>query len=149
MNRNQKRALYSLLIWGAVVAIFVPLFFINGGVNTWVPGSIRVIISSSFIIAGFVLFFLMLAITKRKGISGVERDERDILIARRASEITVTIIMVYVFLACIILYFVYREINAIPRAWMWFLGCTCLFVGFISSSAISLIFHSSKVKSIE
>jgi uncharacterized membrane protein len=149
MNRDQKRALYSLLIWSVVIVIFIPLFFINGGADTWVPGSIRVIVTSSFIIAGFILFFLMLALTKRKRLSGVERDERDILIGRRASEITLTIVVVYVFLTCIILYFVYGEINTIPRGWLWFLGCTCLFISYISSSASSLILYSLKVRSDE
>lgn len=149
MNSNQKRALYTLLIWGVVVVIFIPLFFINGGVDTWVPGSIRVIISSSFIIIGFVLFFLMLALTKKKKLGSVEKDERDILIGRRSSEMTLTIVMAYVFLTSIILYFVYGQVNSIPTGWMWFLGCTCLFVSYISSSAISLILYSSKVISNE
>ena len=148
MNRDQKRALFSLLIWSIVLVAFIPLFFIDGGADNWVPGSMRVIISSSFIITGFILFFTMLALTKKKpGV--IERDERDILIGRKASEITLTIVTVYVFLTCIILYFLYKEINSVPIGWMWFLGCTCLFVGYITSSAISLVLYSSKVKSNE
>lgn len=149
MNRDQKRALFSLLIWSVVLVVFVPLFFIDGGADTWVPGSTRVIVSSSFIIVGFILFFTMLALTNKKKPDGIERDERDILIGRKASEITLTIVTVYVFLTCIILYFLYEEINSVPIGWMWFLGCTCLFFGYITSSAISLLLYSSKVKSNE
>jgi len=144
MNNNQKRSLYSLLIWGTVTLVFIPLFFINGGAETWGIDKARVIILSSFILAGFILFFLMLTLTRKKNTSGIERDERDILISRKASEISLAIVMGYIFLTCITLYIFYEETNSVPRGWMWFLAYTCLFAGYISNSAISLILYRSK-----
>ena len=88
----------------------------------------------------------MLAVTRGKKGSGVERDERDTLISRKASEMTLNVVTGYVFLICIILYISYEKINLIPRGWMWFLGYTCIFTGYIAYSAISLILYSSKAE---
>jgi len=146
MNKNQKRSLYTLLIWSVVAAIFVPLFFINGGADTWGIDSRRFIVSTSFLIVGYISFFVMLALTRGKKGSDVERDERDTLINRKASEITLTVVTGYVFLTCIVLYTIYEKINFIPRGWMWFLGYTCIFTGYIAYSTINLILYSSKAE---
>ena len=126
--------------------IFILLFFINGGADTWGIDSKRFIISTSFLIAGYISFFVMLALTRRKKAGDIDRDERDISIGRKASEITLTIVTGYVFLTCIILYTIYEKINYIPRGWMWFLGYTCIFTGYIAYSAINLILYSSKAE---
>ena len=144
MNKNQKRSLFSLLIWGTVALVFVPLFFINGGAATWGLDKTRIIITTSFILAGFILFFLMLVLTRKKNTGGIERDERDMLISRKASEISLAIVMGYIFFACITLYTLYENTNSVPRGWMWFLGYTCIFTGYISNSAINLILYKSK-----
>jgi len=144
MNKNQKRSLYSLLIWGTVTLVFIPLFFINGGAETWGINKTRLLIQASFILVGFILFFLMLALTRKKNTGGIERDERDILISRKASEISLAIVMGYVFFTCITLYLLYEEANFVPRGWMWFLAYTSFFTGYISNSAISLILYRSK-----
>ncbi|MCJ7472918.1 MAG: DUF2178 domain-containing protein [Actinobacteria bacterium] len=144
MNRNQKRSLYSLLIWLVVALVFVPLFFINGGPSTWGVDKTRFIVSTSFLAAGYISFFIMLIATRRKKTDDIERDERDILISRKASEISLIIVMGYIFFACITLYTLYENTNSVPRGWMWFLGYTCIFTGYISNSAINLILYKSK-----
>jgi uncharacterized membrane protein len=144
MNKNQKRSMYTLLIWSVVAAIFIPLFFINGGADTWGIDSRRFIISTSFLLVGYISFFIMLALTRGKKASDIDRDERDVLIGRKASEITLTVVTGYVFLTCIVLYTIYEKINFIPRGWMWFLGYTCIFTGYIAYSAINLILYGSK-----
>ena len=144
MNINQKRSLYTLLIWSVVAAIFVPLFFINGGADTWGLDDKRFIISTSFLLAGYISFFIMLSLTQRKKADDIERDERDILISRKASEITLIFITGYIFIACIILYILYEKTNFIPRGWMWFLGYTSIFTVYIANSAIDLILYNSK-----
>ena len=104
----------------------------------------RIIITTSFILAGFILFFLMLVLTRKKNTGGIERDERDMLISRKASEISLAIVMGYIFFTCIILYSIYGETNSVPRGWMWFLAYTCFFAIYISNSAINLILYRSK-----
>jgi len=144
MNRNQKRSLYSLLIWSIVAIVFIPLFFINGGPETWAADKTRFIVSTSFLFAGYAAFFTMLALTRRKKTDDIERDERDMLISRKASEISLIIVMGYIFFACLTLYSLYENTNSVPRGWMWFLAYTCFFTGYISNSAISLILYRPK-----
>ena len=144
MNRNQKRSLYTLLIWCIAAMVFIPLFFINGGAETWGVDRTRFIISTSFLLAGYISFFAMLALTRKKKTDDIERDERDILISRKASEISLIFVMGYVFLACITLYSLYEKTNSVPRGWMWFLAYTSIFAIYISNSAINLILYRSK-----
>jgi len=144
MNNNQKRSLCSLLIWGTVTIIFIPLFFLGGGPRAWALDNTRYIISASIFAAGYISFFTMLALTGKKKTGDIERDERDILIGRKASEISMAIVMGYVFLTCITLYTLYDKTNSVPAGWMWFLGYTCIFTGYISNSAINLILYKSK-----
>lgn len=144
MNKNQKRSLGSLLIWGTVTIIFIPLFFIGGSPRAWVLDNTRFIISASIFAAGYISFFTMLGLTRKKNTDNIERDERDILIGRKASEITLAIVQGYIFFVCIILYTLYDKTNSVPAGWMWFLGYTCIFTGYISNSAISLILYKSK-----
>ncbi|MES0342417.1 MAG: DUF2178 domain-containing protein, partial [Candidatus Humimicrobiaceae bacterium] len=144
MNRNQKRSLYTLLIWSVVAIVFIPLFFISGGAETWGADKIRFIVSTSFLFAGYAAFFTMMALTRRKKTDDIERDERDILISRKASEISLIIVMAYIFFACITLYTFYENTNSVPRGWMWFLAYTCIFTVYISNSAINLILYKSK-----
>lgn len=144
MNRNQKRSLYTLLIWCVVAAIFVTLFFVNGGADTWGIDGKRFIVSTSFLIAGYISFFIMLYLTRKKKADDIDRDERDILISRKASEITLIFIMGYILFACIILYTLYEKTNFIPRGWMWFLGYTSIFIIYIINSTVNLILYNSK-----
>ncbi len=144
MNRNQKRSLYTLLIWSVVAIVFIPLFFINGGPITWGIDKTRFIVSTSFLLAGYISFFTMLALTRRKKTGDIERDERDILISRKATEISLIIVMVYIFFTCLILYNLYENTNSVPRGWMWFLAYTSIFTVYISNSAINLILYKSK-----
>ena len=144
MNRNQKRSLYTLLIWSVVAIVFIPLFFISGGAETWGADKIRFIVSTSFLLAGYISFFTMLALTRRKKTGDIERDERDILISRKATEISLIIVMVYIFFTCLILYNLYENTNSVPRGWMWFLAYTSIFTVYISNSAINLILYKSK-----
>ena len=144
MNRNQKRSLYTLLIWCIVAMVFIPLFFINGGPITWGIDKTRFIVSTSFLLAGYISFFTMLALTRRKKTGDIERDERDILISRKATEISLIIVMGYIFFTCLILYNLYENTNSVPRGWMWFLAYTSIFTVYISNSAINLILYKSK-----
>lgn len=144
MNRNQKRSLCSLLIWGIVIIIFIPVFFIGGGAETWALDRTRFIISAAVFAAGYISFFTMLALTRNKKSGDIERDERDILIGRKASELTLIIVMGYIFFTCIILYTLYEKTNSVPAGWMWFIGYTCIFTGYIANSAINLILYKSK-----
>jgi len=144
MNRNQKRSLYFLLIWGIVTIIFIPLFFLGGGAETWTLDRTRFIISAAVFAAGYISFFIMLTLTRKKRSDDFERDERDMLISRKASELTLAIVMGYIFFTCIILYTIYEKTNSVPAGWMWFIGYTCIFIGYIANSAISLILYKSK-----
>jgi hypothetical protein len=145
MNINQKRSFYTLLIWGIITAVFIPIFFINGGPRTWVIDSTRTITVSIVFIVGYISYFTMLGLTRKKKSGVVEMDERDIQISRKASEITTIVLTGYVFFTCVILYVTYYNSNSIPVGWMWFLGFTCFFVGYIANSTISLILYNSKV----
>jgi len=86
----------------------------------------------------------MLGLTRKEKTDDIGMDERDMLISRKASETSMIIVIIYVFLTCIILYTLYEDTNSVPRGWMWFLGYTCILTTYISNSAINLILYKSK-----
>ena len=67
MSQEQRRSTYNLIIWGIVAILFIPIFFSNGGANTWGYDKYRRTIVAVIFGIGYILFFVMLFLTKTKG----------------------------------------------------------------------------------
>ena len=85
MTQMKKRSIWSLAIWGLVLVGLSIVFFSQGGAKTFLDGEQRVTMTRGFMTAGFIFYFLMLYLTrKRQGAAPVLKDERDDLIEKRA-----------------------------------------------------------------
>ncbi len=138
MTQLKKRALWSLIIWGAALLAVVILFFSGGGPKTFLEGEGKNTLSRVFISIGFISYFAMLFLTRsRTGGEPLVKDERDEFITRRSYSIGFHILLGYVFLLCSFLYGYYKgihEIKLIPAGWVWFTALTSVLVGFISNA---------------
>ncbi len=138
MTQLKKRALWSLLIWGVVLIAIVVIFFSGGGPTVFLEGEGKNTLTRLCITAGFVLYFLMLILTRsRTGREPLAKDERDELIAKQSFSIAFYTLLAYVFLLCSFLYGFYKgihELRLIPVGWVWFLALSSLLVGFISNA---------------
>ena len=143
MTQQTKRAFFSLIIWGIVTAAFIPLFFSGGGPAAYVQDKLKLALMAVLFGTGYISFFIMMYLTGNRGSKGtIVKDERDEYIRRRSSGTALILVLAYVFFLCITLYEIYRESECVPVGWMWFLGYTSIFLGYITHSAAALIIHS-------
>ena len=145
MTKLKKRAVWGLLIWGvAIIAAYI-IFFVGGGPKTFLDGDLRVTLTRTVFTAGFIFYFLMLYLTRSKsGRRGILTDERDEFISKRAYSTGFYVLMIYVFLICLALYAYYKvHLNGVdmPIGWVWLLGITTYFMGFVSHAVATLFLY--------
>lgn len=146
MTQPTKQALFTLLIWAIVTAAFLPIFFSRGGPATYAQDKSRFVSVAILFAAGYLSYFLMMFLTRAKDrTEKIVKDERDEHIQRQSSGAALILVLIYVFSLCIILYEIYRQSECVPVGWMWFLGYTSIFWGYISHSALGLVLHSRMV----
>ena len=145
MTQLKKRAIWGLLIWGlALIAAYI-IFFMGGGPQTFLDGDTRVDLTRAVFTVGFLSYFLVLFLTRTKsGSAELMKDERDELISKRAYSTGFYSLMTYVFLICLALYAYYKvHLNFVdmPVGWVWLLGITTYFMGFVSHAIATLVIY--------
>ncbi|MFC2168305.1 hypothetical protein ACFLRW_04905 [Acidobacteriota bacterium] len=141
MTQLKTRAIWTLCIWVPVMIGFCFVFFSQGGPSTFLDGEQRVTLTRIFFTMGMIVYFTMLYLTRR-GKTLIVKDERDELIEKRAMAIGFYVLLFYVFFVCLFLYWFYKihqETVVMPVGWIWFLGISCYFMGFISHASATLI----------
>jgi uncharacterized membrane protein len=143
MTKARKRAIFTFLIWGPVMAAFSVIFFLGEGPEGYYLETWRRTAGGIIIAVGYFSYGLMLFLTRtRPRTQGVVSDERDVNIRRRANATAYVIVLVYVFALSIFLWDRHQESGFVPVGWMWFLAYSMSFAAFISSSVIALILES-------
>ena len=141
MTQLKTRAIWTLSIWSLVMIGLCVVFFSHGGANTFLDGELRVALTRTFFTGGFMVYFLMLYFTRR-GKTSVAKDERDELIEKRALAAGFYVLLIYVFSFCLFLYWFYKIVQktvTMPVGWIWFIGISCYFMGFIGQASVTLI----------
>ena len=146
MTQLKKRAIWGLLIWGvALVAAYV-IFFLGGGPQTFLDNDTRVELTRVVFTLGFISYFLLLILTRIKSDrKTLIKDERDELISKRAFSTGFYSLMIYVFFLCLALYVYYKvHLNSVdmPVGWVWLLGITTYFMGFVSHAIATLVLYA-------
>ena len=146
MMQLKKRAIWGLLIWGvALIAAYV-IFFLEGGPQTFLDNDTRVDLTRAVFTVGFISYFLMLILTRIKSDrKTLMKDERDALISKRAYSTGFYSLMIYVFFLCLALYAYYKvHLNGVdmPVGWVWLLGITIYFMGFVSHAIATLVLYT-------
>jgi len=146
MTQLKKRAIWGLLISGvALVAAYV-LFFLGGGPQTFLDNDTRVDLTRAVFTFGFISYFLMLILTRIKSDrKTLMKDERDELISKRAFSTGFYSLMIYVFSLCLALYVYYKVYLSnvdMPVGWVWLLGITTYFMGFVSHAIATLVLYT-------
>lgn len=145
MTQLKKRAFWGLLIWGiALIAAYI-IFFMGGGPGTFLDGDLRVALTRTVFTAGFICYFVMLYLTRFKSDRReIVSDERDEYISKRAYTTGFYVLMIYVFLICLALYAYYKvHLDGVdmPIGWVWLLGITTYFTGFVSHAIATLVLY--------
>jgi hypothetical protein len=148
MTQLRRRALWIVAIWTVVAVGFLWTFFAGSGAESFAEDSRRIATGSVFLAFGVLGTPVMLTLTRmRSGGEHIIFDERDERLARRANPIGMTIVAMYVFLACIVLWDAYREAGAVPVGWMWFLAYTTMIFTYLSTAIVQLVLDLASVGS--
>ena len=140
MTQPQKRALFSLTVWGAVLITFIIIFFSGGGPATYVHSKSRILHGAILFAVGYLGYLLMLYLTRiRPDARPLVKDERDERVAKQANGAALIALLFYIYVTCIVLYIVYGDSGAVPVGWMWFLAYSTAFLGYVAHAAATLL----------
>jgi len=146
MTQLKKRAIWGLLIWGVALVSAYVIFFLGGGPQTFLDNDTRVELTRVVFTLGFISYFLLLILTRIKSDrKTLIKDERDELISKRAFSTGFYSLMIYVFFLCLALYVYYKvHLNGVdmPVGWVWLLGITTYFMGFVSHAIATLVLYA-------
>ncbi len=142
MSQQRKRAVFTFLIWGSVMAAFSAIFFLWGGPERYVLEKWRHVAGAAIIAGGYLSYGLMNFLTRTRPGGDVGRDERDEGIRRHANSVAFVVVLIYVFALSVFLWERFQAEGFVPAGWMWFLAYSTSFAAFISSSVIALILES-------
>ena len=142
MTQTKIRARFGLGIWGLVAAAFGLVFFLGGGAASYADDSIRMLVAAVILAAGFIGYVSMLYLTREKtNNKTLIRDERDLEIARKANEIALVAVLVFVYAVCIALFLGYETAGSLPVGWMWFLAYATGCFGLLAQAVATLVLH--------
>ncbi|NQT35516.1 hypothetical protein HQ587_10020 [bacterium] len=134
MLREQKRALYGLLIFGGILLAAILLFSFNDPSKIFENKSAE-IIYVGLLVGGFSLYGIMILLTrKRREGEEVTFDERDIHVARHALQNQVVAVIVTVTIWCGALTEIYIEENGVPVPLMLIMVNSVYFVNMLVRS---------------
>ena len=142
MTQLKKRAIWILLIWSLALAAMFVVFFSGGGPASFLEGDKRVTQTRVAITAGYLLYFMMMTLTRMRTKGKIILDERDEQISRRAYAISFHTVLYYTFISGTFLYWLYKihlDAVSMPVGWVWILAISSMCVGFISNAAATLI----------
>lgn len=142
MTQARKRAVFTFLIWGSVMAAFSVIFFLGGGPERYALEKWRRVAGAAIIAGGYLFYGLMNFLTRTRPGGDVGRDERDEETRRHANSVAFIVVLIYVFVLAIFLWERHQVGGFVPVGWMWFLAYSTSFAAFISSSVIALILES-------
>jgi uncharacterized membrane protein len=118
---------------------FFLAFFSGGGVSDFDTDSLRHMLAAAAIGFGFVAYWSGLWLTRRKG-DQVAADERDSQVVARASQVTLIIVLIVVFLCCTTLWTIHEPAGVLDVGWMWLLAYGSMLVGLITNAVMVLVF---------
>ena len=122
LSLARKHALISGSAWLVITVAFLAVFFhVGPEAFTFEEHKGARLLTAAIILPGYLLNFALMA-RSRRGRRRGELDERDNSVERKASMITLTIMIVAFYLATIGLYEQHREAGAVPVGWMYFLA---------------------------
>ncbi len=139
MSTARKQSLISLSVW-FVLSVFLVLVFTSSPIASFSDpdNSGTRLLVAIVILPGFILNMAVQLWAKRARKTG-ELDERDEMIANSASEITLIILAILIFILCIVLYETYRGAGVAPVGWFYLMAYGTTSVVSLIHPAVSLV----------
>jgi hypothetical protein len=122
MSFARKQAIIATVVWVLILVVII-VSILGPGVNrlTAPDQSIWRFLAAVIILPG-LLMNAWLGWRSKRGRQLHELDERDEANARRASEATLIVVAILVYLTCIILYETHFDSGVVPTGWLYLLA---------------------------
>ncbi|MBE0644270.1 MAG: hypothetical protein IH600_09335 [Bacteroidetes bacterium] len=139
MSHARKFALISTVVWGLIFIGLLSVVLIPGAEYFADPDrSLWRLLTAAIILPGFVLNGWLGWRSKRLKVDG-QLDERDDAIARTASQATLIVVTLAVYLMALSLYEVYSSTGMVPRGWLYLLAYGTVSLVCLVHAAASLV----------
>ncbi len=144
ISQTRLRAWIAAVVWTLAGIGFFVAFFSGGGASDFDTDSRRHMLAASAIAFGFIAYWSGLWLTRRKG-GQVVADERDFQVVARASQVTLIIVLMVMFLLCTLLWLVHEAAGVLDVGWMWFLAYGSMLLGLVTNAVMVLVLDGSSV----
>ncbi len=142
MTQTRVRAWLATIVWTISAVGFFLAYFSGGGPSEFDTDSRRHLAAAAAIAFGFAAYWSGLWLTrKREG--QVVADERDFQVVARASQATLIVVLVIIFLMCTLLWLIHEAEGVVDVGWMWFLAYGCMLLALVTNAVFVLILDRS------
>ena len=134
MEREQKRALFGIIIFGSILLTIIVLFIINNPAEITQNRPLEITYIVLFV-GGVLSYGLMNIITSRR--SSDEKftfDERDALVAKGALHTQLAAVLITATIWCVVLSLIYTGEDGIPSSFMLIIINSLFFVNMLFRS---------------
>ena len=122
MSYARRNAIIATIVWSLILGGFIASVLVPGPTQFTAPDqSIWRLLAAAIILPGFLLN-AWLGWKSKRGKKLRELDERDEAIARRASEATLIVLALLVYVTSIILYETHLDSGTVPTGWLYLLA---------------------------
>lgn len=146
MSLARKQALISGSVWLIITVALAVTFFSVGAEEFTSPANQKTrALTAAIILPGFATTFFLLWWSRRGRRAG-DLDERDKAIERRASETTLIIVLMWVYLGSIGLYEANLDSGTVPAGWLYLMAYGTVALVSLVHPVVSLIMdYSGKI----
>lgn len=141
MSQTQVRAWWAAVIWTLVGVGFAVVFFAQGGPAAFGADRLRVLAGAVAIGLGYAAYSAVVLTTRARH-GEVVTDERDLVVASKATQATIIVVLVAVYGLSIGLWEAYRSEGAVPVGWLWFLAYGAVIATFVVHAAATLVMNA-------
>ena len=145
MSYARKNAIIAIIVWTVILGGIITIV-LGPGVDQFTDPARLVLrgLTAVIILPGFLLN-IWLGWRSKQGKAMGELDERDEAIARRASEATLIVVAMLIYLTAIILYEMYLDAGSVPTGWLYLIAYGTLALLPLVHAAATLVIDSSGV----
>ncbi len=139
MSYARKNAIFATAIWAMILAGLIVLVLGLGVQQFTEPDHWGWRLLAALIILPGFLANAWLGLRTKWGSRTGELDERDEAIGRQASQATLIVLAVVVYLTSILLYEFYSDVGSVPTAWLYLLAYGTLALVYLAHGLATLI----------
>ena len=140
MKRNMKLTVIHLIVWSSVAILFCLIFFNGRTIQEWGDNQTKTILLALLFVLGFGTdLVIRIILSKEKDVNLGENQ--DLIVQLKSLTFVFISVLIYTFVATIILYVIYEKVGMVPVGWLWFIAYSLIIVANIFADVGNLYYH--------